>query len=61
MTDGWLFGYRECRIIEQLDLEQVRIELENGCLFVVHRALIYEEQKNNSQNWRNYDHKHGKH
>lgn len=44
MIDAWLFGYRKCRIISQVDDGQVRIKLENGCTFVVHRALVYEDR-----------------
>lgn len=44
MTEGWLFGIRKCRIIERIDNDQVKIQLENGCSFVIYQALIYEEK-----------------
>lgn len=44
MHDHWLFGRKKCRIMRTISRDEVEIELENGCKFIIFASLVVLEE-----------------
>jgi len=40
----WLFGFKECYIVQHMDKDQVKIRLNDNCLMVVYKSLLYNNK-----------------